>query len=367
MDIGLHSDQLGLRDNVRDVLAAECSPDFVRQAMADPHRWQSLWKTVVDLGWTAVSDTSIGHADDDTGLGAIDLVVVLEACGSALAPIPLLSTAGLAAGVLRAGGGAFDDIIAELIDGTVATLAVQSSGKRLPGAPMTVADGLVSGHADHVPELVRADVIVTLATDTASGDVFAAVLRPGDGVQIDPVGSVDPSRPLANLKAHARPESLVPIDVMTAFAVPLVAAAAELVGVAESALAQAVAFAKSRVQFGKAIGSFQGVKHALANNHVALERARSLTYAAAAQLDDPATTTADGWTTAALAKAAAGDAALACARTAVQVHGAIAQTWEHDMHLYLRRAWHGAALLGDSRTLYHTVGRRFICGETNEC
>lgn len=366
MDIGLHSDQLDLRKNVRDVLAVECPPDYVRQAMADPHRWQSLWKTVVDLGWTAVADVSTGGTDHEIGLTTIDLVVVLEACGAALAPIPLLSTVGLAAGVLRAGRGAFADTVAELVDGTVATLAVQSPGTRLPGPPMTVTGGLVSGRAEHVPDLERADVIVTLAVDTASDDVFAVTLRPGDGVRIDPVESVDAARPLANLQVHARPESLVPVDVRTALAVPLLATAAELIGVADSALARAVAFAQSRVQFGRAIGSFQGVKHALANNHVALERARSLTYAAAARLDDQATTAAEGWTAAALAKAAASDAALDCVRNAVQVHGAIAQTWEHDMHLYLRRAWHGAALLGDSRALYHLVGRRFICGDADE-
>jgi hypothetical protein len=89
--------------------------------------------------------------------------------------------------------------------------------------------------------------------------------------------------------------------------------------------------------------------------------AREERYAAAARLADPATQPDDAWTAAALAKAAAGDAAAGCARTAVQVHGALGQTWEHDVHLYVRRAWQGAALLGDSRALYHEVGRRF-CG-----
>ena len=149
------------------------------------------------------------------------------------------------------------------------------------------------------------------------------------------------------------------MDVESALATPLVAAAADLVGVAGAALARSVEHAKSRQQFGKPIGAFQGIKHALADNYVALERARSLTYAAAARLDDPATSPPAGWTAAALAKAAAAEAAVGCARTAVQVHGALAQTWEHDMHLYLRHAWQGASTLGDSRALYHAVGRRF--------
>ena len=71
---------------------------------------------------------------------------------------------------------------------------------------------------------------------------------------------------------------------------------------------------------------------------------------------------AEAWTAAALAKAAAGDAATNCARTSVQVHGALGQTWEHDSHLYVRRAWQGAAMLGDSRALYYEVGRRFVGG-----
>ncbi|MCV7092942.1 acyl-CoA dehydrogenase family protein, partial [Mycobacterium interjectum] len=121
-----------------------------------------------------------------------------------------------------------------------------------------------------------------------------------------------------------------------------------------------VEHAKARRQFGAPIGAFQGIKHALADNHVAVERARSLTYAAAARLADP--DEGDAWTAAALAKAAAGDAAVTCARTAVQVHGALGQTWEHDIHLYVRHAWQGAALLGDSRALYHEVGRRFAGG-----
>ena len=111
-------------------------------------------------------------------------------------------------------------------------------------------------------------------------------------------------------------------------------------------------------QFGTPIGAFQGIKHALADNHVSVERARSLTYAAAARLADPEATPAAAWTAAALAKAAAGDAAANCARTAVQVHGALGQTWEHDAHLYVRHAWQGAAMLGDSRALYQAVGRR---------
>ena len=165
----------------------------------------------------------------------------------------------------------------------------------------------------------------------------------------------------SDVEIDAEPLATAPVDIESALTGPLIAAAADLVGVASAALHRSVEHAKSRRQFGTPIGAFQGIKHALADNYVGLERARSLTYAAAALLGDPTTAPADAWTAAALAKAAAGDAAANCARTAVQVHGALGQTWEHDAHLYVRHAWQGAAMLGDSRSLYHVVGRRF-CG-----
>jgi alkylation response protein AidB-like acyl-CoA dehydrogenase len=352
MDVGLNSGQLALRDSVRDVLRAECPPAIARQAMTDPDRWRTVWKTVVDLGWTElVSDSSYGW---------MDLVVVLEECGAALAPVPLLSSVGLAAGLLQQAEPAVADTLADIGSGTVAALAVHSPGHRLPGVPMTLQDGRVQGRAIAVPGLPRAELVVTLAS-SADGPV-AAVVRVGDGVTMRDAEGTDPAQPIADVDIDAEPVASAPVDLDAALAAPLLAAAADLVGVASAALARSVEHAKTRQQFGKPIGAFQGIKHALADNYVALERARGLTYAAAARLDDPATAASAGWNAAALAKAAAAEAAVGCARTGVQVHGALAQTWEHDMHLYLRHAWQGASTLGDSRALYHAAGRRFAAG-----
>jgi alkylation response protein AidB-like acyl-CoA dehydrogenase len=358
MDIGLSSEQLSLRDTVRDVLRTECPPDAARQAMTDPERWRPLWKTVVDLGWTELA------APDAGDYGPIELAVVLEECGAAIAPIPLLSSVGLAAGALRASG--LDSVLADIAGGVVATLAVHAKGSRLPDAPMTLRGGRLRGRAVAVPNLSRAELIVTLARSDNS--VMAAVARCGSasGVTVLAGESTDPAQPVADVEIDAEPLATAPVQLESALTAPLVAAAADLVGVASAALQRSVEHAKTRRQFGMPIGAFQGVKHALADNHVGLERARSLTYAAAARLGDPnADPTGDpgaAWTAAALAKAAAGDAAANCARTAVQVHGALGQTWEHDIHLYVRHAWQGAALLGDSRALYHEVGRRFAGG-----
>src|SRR5271155_4390909 len=379
MDVGLNSGQLALRDSVRDVLRAECPPAIARQAMTDPDRWRTVWKTVVDLGW---SELAVPTADRDSSFGRMDLTVVLEECGAALAPVPLLSSVGLAAGLLRLGGPAVDDVLAEIGSGVVAALAVHPPGHRLPGVPMTLQDGRVHGRAVAVPGLPRAELVVTLAS-SADGPVaavvrvgdgvtvheaectdpaqpVAAVVRVGDGVTVHEAECTDPAQPVADVEVDAQAIAIAPVDLESALATPLVAAAADLVGVAGAALDRATEYAKTRQQFGKPIGAFQGIKHALADNYVALERARGLTYAAAARLDDPATSVAAGWNAAALAKAAAAEAAVGCGRTAVQVHGALAQTWEHDMHLYLRHAWQGASTLGDSRALYHAVGRRFV-------
>jgi alkylation response protein AidB-like acyl-CoA dehydrogenase len=353
MDVGLNSEQLSLRDTVRDILRTECQPDAARQAMTDPERWRALWKTVVDLGWTELA------APDAGDYGPVELTVVLEECGAAIAPIPLLGSIGLAAGVLR--NTCLDAVLTDIAGGVVATLAVHAPGSRLPGTPMTLSQGRLRGTAVAVPNLSRAELVVTLARSD-DGEAVAAVARCGDGVTAVPAAeSTDPAQPLAGVEIDAEPIAVAPVDLGSAFAAPWVASAADLLGVASAALRRSVEHAKSRRQFGQPIGGFQGVKHALADNYVSVERARSLTYAAAARLADPTTPPADVWTAAALAKAAANDAAVGCARTAVQVHGALGQTWEHDAHLYVRRAWQGAAMLGDSRSLYYEVGRRF-CG-----
>lgn len=347
MDVGLTSEQLSLRATVRDILRTECPPDVAHQAIADPERWRLLWKSVVNLGWTELA------ARDSADFGPLERVVVLEECGAALMPVPLLASAGLAAGVLRACTRDVDKVLAEIAGGVVATLAVHSPGQRLPGAPMELRHGRLRGRAVAVPNLARADLIVTVAT--ADDGLVAAVARIGDGVTIQSRDSHDPAQPVADVDVDTAPLATAPVEsIDRALAAPLVAAAADLVGVASAALHLSVEHAKTRRQFGTPIGAFQGIKHALADNYVSVERARSLTYAAASGTD---------WTTAALAKAAAADAAANCARTAVQVHGALGQTWEHHAHLYVRHAWQAAAILGDSRALYAEVGRRF-CGGT---
>jgi alkylation response protein AidB-like acyl-CoA dehydrogenase len=348
VDVGFSDSQTELRSAVRDVLARECPPQVLREAITDPDRWQPLWKTATDLGWPAL-------ALFDDGLSVIELVAVLEECGAAAAPIPLLSSAGLAGGVLRAAGGrAWQE---ELAAGAAGALGVSGAGARGLDLACRWDGKRLTGTVGPVAEAVRADLLVVLA-DAPDG-VVAAVVRPGPGAVITPQEPIDPTRPLAHLDLDVVPESVlaVPPD---ALALPLTAAAAELVGVTSRLLDISVSYALTREQFDKPIGSFQGLKHRLADCYVALERARSLTYAAAMEVDNPEAEVHDRWRSALLAKAAASEAATDAARTAVQVHGAIAMTWEHDVHLYLRRAWQSAALLGESRALYAEAGALLV-------
>lgn len=340
MDVAFSQSQLDLRDAVREVLAAECPPAVLREAVEDPERWRPLWKTATDLGWT-----QLALLEGDAGV--VELVALLEECGYAALPAPLLSTAGLAAGVLRAAGAA--DHQAELADGAVGALALTGPGARGLEPALTLTDGRLAGVAGSVADAERADVLVAVARD--GHGLVAAVVRPGLGVALSPHEVMEPARPLADVAFDVIPEAVlaVPPDVL---ALPLTAAAAELVGVTGRLLDLSVVFTRTREQFGTPIGAFQGVKHRLADCYVALERARSLLYAATMLVDDPDAGPRERLRAALLAKAAAGEAAAFAARSAVQVHGAVAMTWEYDVHLYLRRAWQSAALLGDSRTLY---------------
>jgi hypothetical protein len=206
-----------------------------------------------------------------------------------------------------------------------------------------------------VRDIARADLAVGLAEDSI-GAIQVVAFRLADA-KVSALEAVDPSQPIGSVMIGVAPELAVPVDLDEVIAVPLIAAAAELVGVAAAALALSVAYAKTREQFGQPIGGFQAIKHRLADVFVGLERARSLTYAAAAAASGRQGSMIRS---AYLAKAAANDAALAAIRACVSVHGAIAQTWEHDAHLLVRRAWQSAALLGETDALYRAAAQGYL-------
>jgi alkylation response protein AidB-like acyl-CoA dehydrogenase len=258
-----------------------------------------------------------------------------------------VTTVGMAAPVLVAAGGC-DASLGAIAGGAVAAVAagaVEWDGAALSGNVAVVADAQ------------RADILVVVAPGVV------ATLSPGPGVTIDPCPSVDPARPVARVTlAGARPVEVAVGGCGRGLDVARTALAAELVGVCERVLEVAVEHVSARTQFGRPLGSFQAVKHRLVDAHVGKERARTLVYRAAMVLDDPSSSAAECDLAASLAKAAAGEAALFAAKSAIQLHGAMGTTWEHDAHLFLRRARSSSSLLGDHRESYRRAGALLVAG-----
>jgi alkylation response protein AidB-like acyl-CoA dehydrogenase len=278
---------------------------------------------------------------DLASLGWVELGVVLEEAGRVLLPAPLLATASTAALVDPAPGGA------------VATLAMaEASGRWDEGAVETRAVGSnesgwrLEGRKSYVVDGRAADVLVVSArTDEGEVRLFQ-VDGSAEGVSCAPLATVDPTRKQAEVTLAAAPARLLDASPATAVELAVVALAAEQVGGAERCLEMAVAHAGRRVQFGRPIGSFQAVKHLCAEMLLELESARgaafySATAAARGDADLPAA--------AAVAKSSCSDAFVRVATDALHVHGGLGFTWDHDAHLYFKRARSSAQLFGDAR------------------
>jgi alkylation response protein AidB-like acyl-CoA dehydrogenase len=314
MGFGLDDDQRALRDSARSMLDAQSPLALTRAGYDDPDAWRPLWASIVDLGWTAV----VSSEPDPSEL--LNAAVLAEESGRAAVSAPLLN-ALVAAAALTANRSAASDLLDEIAAGTVAAYSPAGQTSVVRDAPR--AELFVLGD-----QVYRRDAV----------EVAAAA------------ESIDPAQPVGAVTVTGEP--LLGLGGASPMSVGvLVLAAAELVGVADRAVAMGVEHAKNRQQFGQPIGAFQAVKHRLADAYVSVERARSLTYLAAAP---------GNRRDALLAKAAANEAASLATKANVAVHGAIAQTWEHDAHLLVRRSWLAGALLGETSSLYAEAARDFI-------
>ncbi|HMG40482.1 MAG TPA: acyl-CoA dehydrogenase family protein [Acidimicrobiales bacterium] len=364
MNFGFDDDQQSLRDAAEHVLAAESGPAVVRAGIDDPDAWRPLWATIVGLGWPALA---VPEDDGGLGLGVVDLVALAEVTGRHVLPAPFLSSAGLAVPLLATvDTPAAHAVLAAIAGGTVTTVALAGPDPRDGdlAAGATWDGATLSGTKRLVTDGTRAETLVVTAT-SPDGPVVAVVPATRDGVRVEPVESVDPNRPLADVhldRVALDPAAVAQVDPGAGVDAARTVAAAELVGVCDKVLEIAVEHVSSRTQFGRPLGAFQAVKHRLADVFVATERARTLTYNAAMLLDDAGSSSRERSGAAAMAKAAASEAAIFAAKSAVQVHGAIAMTWEHDLHLYTRRARQGALCLGDRRSLYRQAGQAYLQG-----
>lgn len=280
------------------------------------------WNDIVEQGYT-----SIALPEELGGLGTLtDLVTILEEAGRALLPLPLTTSAAAVQTLLRAGLG--HEELASTRTGLVPTAVMVN-----PGQTVTVYDGAL------------VDEIVTVASD----GVVARFAVDSDR-RVDP-GAVDPSRASAAVTVGKR---LAIAEVSGNDADDLLPAArvciaADLVGVGALSLQSAIEHALVREQFGRRIGSFQAIKHMLADTHVALERARSLVAGAAAAVSEGSS---DARRLSLLAKAGASEAALRATNVRTQLLGAMGLTFESDNHLAVRRVQQTAPFLGGSSDLY---------------
>jgi alkylation response protein AidB-like acyl-CoA dehydrogenase len=287
-------DQISFRDAVRDLLERECTPAHVRDAWTnDTGRVPELWDQLAAMG---VVGMLAPESAGGLGLTMTDLVLILEDTGRYAVPEPIVETA--AVGVPALGR----------VDQTI------TYGER------------------YAPWADTADVVIT-AAGVLTGDLA-----------LTPHPSVDGARRLFEVAGTA-----------TAIALPLergvVGTAAQQCGLADRMLELTTNYVKERKQFGVPVGSFQAVKHHLANARVAIEFARPLVYRAAVTLDP---------VHASMAKSKADEAALTSARAALQCHGAIGYTTEYDLHLYMKRAWALARSWGDGKWHRDRVGQAIL-------
>lgn len=314
MDFTLTDDQQLLRDSARTFLVKECTSELVRSHIDDPAVADRLWPHLSE--WTALADGPL-----------VDLCLFLEEAGAVLLPGPFFVTTALFRPLLRAAG--FDP------EGRTGTVAL--AGADGVWDPVAIADDRTRSF---VLEADRVDRI--------------AIVTPGPGLVVtEPlpvrlVESADFSRRVFDLEMPLGAQEAEAIDADALVNVverATVALAAELVGTARRILGMTLDYAKERVQFDRPIGSFQAVQHKLADVALEVERATAAVYYAAMAHDagDP-----DRRRATHVAKAAAGRAATTAAKDGVQTHGGIGYTWEHDLHLHVRRAYASEALMGTS-------------------
>ncbi|GAY17790.1 acyl-CoA dehydrogenase family protein [Mycobacterium sp. shizuoka-1] len=345
-------EQQQLRSAVRKFCADNFDEATVRRLMELPVPYDAtVWNRLgAELG---VLGLSVPEADGGVGGSLVDQAVAVEQFGATLACGPLFGTVYLAIPALVAcsAGPARDELLAPLVDGTAtAALAVADKAGAFDPTAVTVtaAGDTVSGTVERVVDGGAADEVLVAAARPDGVGLYA--VHAAD-TQRTPLSTLDLTRPQATVTFTDAPARLLagPEDaervITHALQVGSALLAIEQVGAAQHLLDLSVEYAKSRLQFGRQIGSFQAIKHKLADMLVDLEHARSAAYHAVWALtdgsDDPALAVS-------IAQATASAALSHIAADTIQVHGGIGFTWEHQAHLYFKRAATDAALLGSA-------------------
>jgi alkylation response protein AidB-like acyl-CoA dehydrogenase len=368
MNFGFNDEQELLRSTARKFFENECPSEMVRRLMDAPEGMTpELWGKLAEQGWLGLI---FPEAYDGMGLGFVDLTVLMEEMGRAVVPGPYFSTVllgGLA--ILEAGSEAQKkEWLPKIAGGDKrVTLAWMEPSAVLGAAGVTLeakgAGGgyMLSGTKLFVPDAHTADAIVVAArTGAAKGeDGVSLFLVPRDarGVEVKLLPTMDQTRKLCEVTLSG---VSVGADALLGGAgkgwAPLarvldracVALCAEMCGGAQKVLDMTVEYAKIRQAFGKPIGSYQGVKHKAADMLVEVENSKSITYYAAWAMDEGVP---EGPLAVSMAKAYVSDAYRRVSAAGIQLHGGIGFTWEHDLHLYFKRAKGSEFTFGDAT--YH--------------
>ena len=357
MNFALSDEQVLLREAARGSLARVKTVEAARAALEDPDALPDLWSMAVEAGWPGVL---IDEEHGGAGLGGFDALLVAEECGRVLASVPLLGLLPATAILNAAGDPSLPAVAAgELRPAYVparppgeleeAWTVEPESGFTRAGAPRATGDGdelSLDGHVAFVPDAPGADLLVAVAVGEDGQPVAVAVEAGVEGVAVQSVVRYDATRALGHITfTRARGRRLavdagVPAD---AWYLAHALIAAESIGAVQTCLDVSVAYAKERFTFGRAIGSYQAIKHELTEVLRRLENARGLEYYAGwARKDRPE----EFPLAASAARSAAGSALDFAARAMITVHGGIGATWEHDAPLFFRRAQLSRRLLG---------------------
>ncbi|MFM8412571.1 MAG: acyl-CoA dehydrogenase family protein [Alphaproteobacteria bacterium] len=377
MDFGFSEDQEMLRQSARDFLAKECPMTLVRKMMEDESGHSpELWRKMAELGWQGlILPEEYGGA----GLTFVDLIVVLEEMGRVVLPGPFLSTAVFAGLAIAESGSAEQkkkwlpriasgDLIATLAliepsgrwdaDGVAATATPDGEGWKLEGTKLFVPDG-------HVAELL---VVAARKPGSKGQDGVSLFLVDAKtpGLKVSALKTMDQTRKLSEVVlsgVKVGRDALLGAEGGAWKAIERladrgkVALCAEMCGGAQRVLDMSVDYAKVREQFGKPIGSFQAIQHKCANMMVQVESAKSATYYAAWAV---ANDVAEAPLAAAMAKAYCSDAYRFVAGEGIQIHGGIGFTWEHDMHIYFKRAKSSEVTFGDATLNREIVAQHIL-------
>lgn len=354
MYFDLNDEQQAIRAAARDFLAARYRSERVRELIESEHGFeQPDWEEMAELGWPGLA---LPEEWGGQGLGIVELAVIFEEMGYALAPSPLLSTT--VAGLALAARGS-DEQRERWLRPLAAGEARGTPALFDAGAPASIGSFAMEARADGDGVVLDGEKVLVMdaaATDfllvaTADGRRHL-VERGAEGVTVSAEASLDPTRRLYSVRfdgVRVGPEATLSgaqADYLPVLWRACVAIAAESTGVAQRTMEMAVEYAKDRKQFGRPIGAYQAVSHRCAQMLLETENSRSAVYGAAWAADaEP-----DSLPLAAsMAKAYASDAGWRVPHASLQVHGGIGFTWEHDLHFFLKRGRANATLFGDAK------------------